>query len=235
MKELFQNALGVDSPWYIKDIEFTDKQLNIYIDFKRGSKFLNEEDGTLCGIHDTVNKTWRHLNFFQHECFLHARVPRIKKSNGKVKLISPPWAGKISGFTMLFEAFLIQFCKSMPVHNVSKLTGVSDYLIWRVLDLYVDEALSKEDLQDVANLGIDETSVAKGHNYITLFVDLLTRRTIHITDGKDSQTVDDFTKVLESKKGNPEQITNVSCDMSPAFIKGVREQLPKKRNLSLKR
>ena len=58
--------------------------------------------------------TWRHLNFFQHECYLHARVPRIKRDDGCVRLISPPWSGVVSGFTLLFEALLIQLCMNNP-------------------------------------------------------------------------------------------------------------------------
>ncbi len=113
------------------------------------------------------------------------------------------------------------------MHNVSQLTGVSDYLIWRVLDVYINAAKFDEDLHVLHTIGMDETSIAKGHDYITLFVDLLEKRTVHISDGKGSATVVDFVEYLEDRKGDREQITNVSCDMSPAFIKGVGEQLPK--------
>jgi len=141
-------------------------------------------------------------------------------------MISPPWSGVVSGFTLLFEALLIQFCRSMPVHNVSQLTGVSDHKIWRVLDVYVNAAKFDEDLSDVTLLGMDETSVAKRHDYIPLFVDIEKRKTLHISDGKDSKTVENFVEVLENGKGDRNQITNASCDMSPAFIKGIGEYLP---------
>ncbi|SMG64999.1 hypothetical protein BMETH_294011511152, partial [methanotrophic bacterial endosymbiont of Bathymodiolus sp.] len=49
---------------------------------------------------------------------------RIKRDDGKFRLTPTPWEGKDSGFTLLFEALLIQLCKAMPVHNVSDLTGV---------------------------------------------------------------------------------------------------------------
>jgi transposase len=229
MEALFQQALGIESPWFIKSIEFdtADKRLDIHVDFTRGATFSDGSDGAPCKAYDTVNKTWRHLNFFQHECYLHARVPRIKRDDGCVRLVSPPWSGVVSGFTLLFEALLIQLCKSMPVHNVSQLTGVSDYLIWRVLDVYINAAKFEEDLHALHTIGMDETSIAKGHDYITLFVDLLEKRTVHISDGKGSATVVEFVEYLEDRKGNREKITNVSCDMSPAFIKGVGEQLPK--------
>ncbi|MDQ6991079.1 MAG: ISL3 family transposase [Mariprofundaceae bacterium] len=205
------------------------KCLRIDVDFEAGSTFTDgsdDSDGCAYKAYDSIRKEWRHLNFFEHECYLTARVPRVKRSDGKVRMVSPPWSGKVSGFTLLFEALLMQLCKAMPVHNVSQLVGVSDYLIWRILDVYIDSAKLHEDLSRVDSIGMDETSIAKGHDYITLFVDLKERSTMHVSKGKSHETAVDFVKVLESKSGCREQVKDVSCDMSPAFIKGVREQLP---------
>jgi transposase len=235
MEDLFQRALGISTPWFIKSMDFDEntKRLDIEIDFKRGSTFSDIDEETDSSksykAYDTVKKTWRHLSFFQHECYLHARVPRIKRDDGRIRMIPPPWSGVVSGFTLLFEALLIQLCKVMPIHNISQLTGVSDYKIWRVLDVYVQAAKFNEDFSDVTILGMDETSVSKGHDYITLFVDIEKRKTLYISDGKDSKTVEDFAQVLEASHGDPKQITDVSCDMSPAFIKGVSEYLPESK------
>ncbi len=230
--ELFQQALHIHAPWLIKSIDFNadKKRLDIYIDFKKGSAFV-DPDGTSdtakrYKAYDTVKKTWQHLNFFEYECHLHARVPGIKRDDGKVRLIPAPWEGKVSGFTLLFEALLIQLCKAMPVHNVSQLTGVSDHKMWRVLDTYIELAKKDEDFSDLSIIGMDETSIAKGHEYITLFVDLEEKRTVHISAGKDNKTVVDFVEDLEAKKGDRKATKQVSCDMSPAFIKGVKENLP---------
>jgi len=106
----------------------------------------------------------------------------------------------------------------MPVHNVSQLVGVSDYLIWRILDVYIASAKLDEDLSDLDSVGMDETPIAKGHDYITLFVDLDKRSTVHVSEGKSHTTVVDFVHILESKSGCREQVKDVSCDMSPAFI-----------------
>jgi transposase len=224
--------LHIDSPWLIKSIDFDvdKKRLDIYIDFKRGSTFSNPDIST--GIakqykaYDTIQKKWKHLNFFEYECYLHIRVPRIKRDDGKIRLIPTPWQGKVSSFTLLFEALLIQLCKAMPVHNVSQLTGVSDHKIWRVLDTYIALVKKDEDYSAISIIGIDETSIAKGHDYITLFVDLVERKTQFISTGKDNKTVVNFVEELESKQGDRQNIKQVSCDMSPAFIKGVKENLP---------
>lgn len=232
MKNLFEQALSLTKPWYIKSLEFDadKKQLDIFIDFRKGSKFYYDDLKTSIKgefpVHDTKEKTWRHLNFFQHECYLHCRTPRVKLTDGSTRLISPPWSGINSGFTLLFEALIIQLCQNMPVKSVSKMINETDKKIWRILEKYIEGVLEQEDYSQVSQVGIDETSRAKNHEYITLFVDLLEKRTIYITEGKDSKTVTKFRKDLELHNGNPSQITDVSCDMSPAFIKGVNESFP---------
>lgn len=66
----------------------------------------------------------------------------------------------------------------MPVNVVSKLTGVSNSKLWRILGKYVDTALGANDYSNLTAVGVDETSARKEHNYIFLFVDLNKRRTI---------------------------------------------------------
>lgn len=73
--DLFQMALGLESPWYVDRTEFDAerKRLDLYLDFRKGGRFTCPECGKGgCPAHDTTEKTWRHLDFFQHEAFLHA-------------------------------------------------------------------------------------------------------------------------------------------------------------------
>jgi len=231
-KELFEVALNVVEPWFIKDVKFDveKKRLDIHIDFHKGSEFYYEsKEDNIRGkfkAYDTQEKEWRHLNFFEHECYLHARVPRVEITEGKPRLIRPPWAGLNNGFTMLFEALVLQLASHMPVHTVSQIIKESDYKIWSLLERYVNKSLASNDYSQLNAVGMDETSKRKGHDYITLFVDLNKKKTIFITEGKDQKTVKAFVEDLKSHKGNPETIKDVSCDMSPAFIRGVTKFLP---------
>ena len=232
-KELFQMALNVTDPWFVSDLKFDadNKRLDIYIDFKKGSTFSyidpeSKEEFVGLKVHDTKDKKWRHLNFFEHECYLHTRVPRVKLPNGKIKLISTPWEGLSNGFTLLFEALLVQLCQAMPVNRVASITKTSDDKLWSMLGSYIDTTRQEENFENIDAVGLDETSRAKGHEYITLFVDLQKRRTIFITQGKDNLTVARFAYDFQNHNGSIKAIKDVSCDMSPAFIKGVKENLP---------
>ena len=85
---IFTAALGVESPWHVESVAFNveERRLDIHLAFKRGSRF--EVDDVASAVHDTVEKTWRHLNFFQHECYLHARVPRVNTKYGRTLMPS---------------------------------------------------------------------------------------------------------------------------------------------------
>jgi transposase len=229
-KKIFEMALSITKPWFINDIKFDHekKKLDIFIDFKRGSVFssIKEDYNEMYKAYDTVDKTWRHMNFFEHECYISCRTPRIDLGDNQTELISPPWAGMNSGFTLLFEALIIQLCTSMTVHSVSKIINENDNKIWRLLEKYIDISREEEDYSDISVIGMDETSRAKGHEYVTLFVDLKKKKTIFVTEGKGHETINEFSKDLEIHKGSADNIEDVSCDMSPAFIKGVKENLP---------
>lgn len=231
LKQVFEEALGIRDPWFIEAVNFdADKRrLDIHIDFPPGAKFeyISEEEDISgeFGVYDTVEKTWRHLNFFQYECYLHCRVPRVKPEDNKIRQVKVPWAGKSPGFTLLFEALLMQLCCEMPVNAVSRLTGADDNKIWRMLDVYVETARKYESFADVTRIGLDETSKSKHHDYVTLFVDLEARKTVFVTEGKDNTTIEKFCDDFKKHGGDPEKITDVSCDMSPAFIKGTTENL----------
>jgi transposase len=227
--ELIQTALMLTPPWQVAECQFdiNQERLNIHLDFLKGSQFSCPAcDQADCAVHDTKEKSWRHLNFFQHETYMSARVPRIKCSNCGVRLIDVPWARAGSEFTLLFEAYIMILAPSMPVKRIAELVSEHDTRLWRLIQHHVDEAREEADYSDVKKVGVDETSSKLGHNYVSLFVDLEKQKTIFATEGKDSTTVELFKDDLSKHHGDPEAIVDVSCDMSPAFIKGVEENLP---------
>ena len=84
--EIFSIALGLEEPLYVKEVVFDKEllQLDVYLVFKKGHLFL-ADDNQYYTAYDTVERRWEHLNFFQHKCYLHAKVPRVKQSDGKIK------------------------------------------------------------------------------------------------------------------------------------------------------
>ena len=164
---LLQLALGLVPPWAVIRSEFDAeaRQLDIHIDFAAGSRFACPCCGAAdCPAYDTEQMSWRHLDFFQHQAFLYARVPRVHCTRCGIKTLSVPWARPDSGFTLLFEALVMSLVSAMPVNTVARLVGEHDTRLWRVIHHYVDRARAKADLSTVRRVAIDETAARRGHN-----------------------------------------------------------------------
>lgn len=227
--ELFSRALGLEEPWQVIKIEFseTDQEINIYLDFPLGSRFrcpkCKRKD---VRAYDTKERRWRHLNFFQHRAYLHCPMPRVNCPDCGIKSVELPWTRSGSGFTLLFEALIITLAREMTVSALARLIGEHDTRIWRVIQHYVSEARKKEVYHDVDKIGIDETSRKRGHHYVTLFVDLDKSKVIFATEGRDSGSIGRFSNDFHDHGGDPDGVSEVCCDMSPAFIDGVEQCLP---------
>lgn len=228
--DLFTDALGLTAPWEVQDVSFDAERsrIDFKVRFQRGSRFACPTCGAKNQpVHDTKQREWRHLNFFQHEAYIQADLPRVRcKQCGKTTQVEAPWARPQTGFTQLFEALVITLCRQMPVNAVASYLNVSDDTIWRMLHFYVEGARSLEDFSQVTAVGLDETASRRGHNYISLFHDLEQRRLLYACEGRDHSTVERFTEDLKAHGGDAGNITAACSDMSKAFIKGVGVYLP---------
>ena len=228
-EELFKMALNVQDPWIVKKIDFSPdtKQLDIWIDFIPGSKFDCPECGTSgCAPYDTNEKTWRHLNFFQFKTYLHCRVPRVQCTKCGILQVKIPWAREQSGFTLLMDALIVILARKMTITAIAEHIDEHDTRIWRVVEHYVEEARSEQDFSTVTAVGIDETACTRGHKYVSLVVNLEDSKVIHISKGKDASVVSLFKEDFSAHNGEPGNVQQFCCDMSPAFIKGIEEQFP---------
>ena len=245
---LFTAALQLKYPWKVTNVAFLPDEdnpakmtLHITVGFEKGAKFIffyedgsiwSDEDGNPieCTAHDTVDRTWRHLNFFQYETYIHAKMPKVSDGQGHCPTVQAPWARKNSGFTLLFESWVLELAKHVPVAAIARLVGEHDGRLWRIIKHYVDEARKLKDYSTVASIGMDETS-RKGHNYITVVVDLKERNVIFATEGKDHTTVDTFVEDFKAHNGNPDNIRIVTCDMSLGFRKGIADNFPNSQTI----
>jgi transposase len=229
--KLFEAALGITPPWSVSSVEFDEKlkSLTLKIDFKAGSKFEVSGHAGAHGVHDTQTKRYRHLNFFEHECHLEVRTPRVKLPNGSIRLVEPDFAGRLNGFTLLFEALVLMLAQQMPFAAVSRIVGESAHRVMAVCSKYVEIACGLADYSGVTALAVDETSRARGHSYVTLAADADARRVLFVTEGRAAGTIEELAEYLEDHGCAASDISSVSIDMSPAFIAGVTEHLPNAR------
>ena len=141
----------------------------------------------------------------------------------KVYTVRAPWEGRSRGLTQEFEAFALTLMREMPVRKAGEILGETDQKLWRALFAHVDAAWADLSWENVVWVGADEMNRRKGHNYLTVFVDLEAKRVLLAVEGKDATTWERFAEQLGRHNGHPKAITQVAIDMSPAYIKGVKE------------
>ena len=227
--QLFAQALPLGDPWIVTSsrLEGKPKHLLLELDFREGeTRAQCPECGQSCPIHDRRERRWRHLNFWQYETELVARVPRTRCEKCGVHQVEVPWARPGSGFTLLFEAWALLLSKEMAVSEAAATLGIHDTRLWRLIHHYVGEAHAQEDWSEVKRIGVDETSRCKGHSYVSCFADLDSGRLLFMELGRDAETVGQFAEQLVEHQSSAEEIVEVAMDMSPAFQSGVQSYLP---------
>ncbi|TRM11459.1 ISL3 family transposase [Lentibacillus cibarius] len=231
--DVFQSALEIPEPWYVFHHELAKEEdtLHIYIEYRSGAEFSCSNCGKSgCKVHDIQDqdRVWRHLDFWQFRTLLHARMPRVKcKACGKIRTVTIDWARPGAGFSLRFEHHVLSLMTEMPVASVAREVGEHDTRLWRVFNHYVDKVMENMDVSNVTRIAMDETSRAKGHKYVTFFIDADTKRLLFATTGKGAEVLQDFCQFLDSKGASKSQIEEVCCDMSPSFISGIEENFPK--------
>lgn len=229
VETLFTTALGLQAPWSVKKVELDTAKRRIDFEVACTAKRLacSACGAADQGIHDRVERSWRHLDFFQYEAWLHAQVPRVKcGACGKTTQVAVPWAREGSGFTLLFEALGLSLCRELPVAQAAALLRVAAKRLWTRIEHYVKAARAKDDMGGVRLIGIDETRMKRGQAYLTVVHDLENKRLLFATPGRGHETVAAFTQDLAAHGGDPAAVAHVCMDMSAAYAKGVGEALP---------
>lgn len=225
---IFALGLGLTPPWKLigqqLDMMKHPHELRLLVAADRGALYPCPECGKDCKAHDFKELTWRHLNFFQHLCFITAPVPRTNCPEHGIKRINVPWAREGSHFTLLFEQAAMTMLREMPVLVAARHMQVTDKRLWRIILHYVNKAIRRLDLSALKAFSLDETKSRKGHRYVTVFIDLdrKERPVIFATPGKGKDTVRAFGRFLKEHGGNPENVLEVVSDMSGAFVSSVK-------------
>lgn len=227
-EQTFEQLLGLGTSWKVIRTEF-EAERNTFVICVTETEALWAQESAQCRqtvtCYDHVEPMqWRHLNVFNKECVIVSALPRGRRSqDGAIYRVTPPWEGRSKHFSKEFEAFALTLMREMPVKKAGQILGENDQRMWRMLHAHVEAARARADWSEVVWVGADEMNRRKGHNYLTVFADLVEKRVLFATEGKDASVWASFAQELQAHNGHPKAITQVAIDMSPAYQKGVRE------------
>ena len=228
-EKMFHELLGLGMKWEVKESRFERESGTVFLKIQERAELWEgvrcpKDGGDVFCYDHTEELTWRHLNVFQHRCEIRCRLPRGKcRGCGHVFRVRPPWEGLSTHFTKEFEAFVLLLIREMPVARVAALVGERDMRLWRMTFKHVQGAYEQADFSNVCCVGVDELNIRKGHQYVSVFADLVAKRVLFATEGKDKEVWVKFVEALEAHNGHSHSITQASMDMSRAYQCGVAE------------
>ena len=227
-KELYQQILGLLSPWTVSDVQLDhdSQEIRVRVEHPRGAKFCCPECSAELPCHDhAAERRWRHLDSCQFKTVLIARTPRVKCPEHGVRNATLPWAEKGSRFTIMFERFAIDvLMAAQTVKGAQGILRTSWDETWHILDKAVERGKSRKCEKAMPRIGIDEKAFRKGQNYITLIYDLDNSTVEAIADGNDTDSGRDcFSQLSQSQR---ESVDAIAMDMSAAFVKAAKASIP---------
>ena len=235
-EKVFQDLLGLGEGWAVQGVDYEAEQNRFVIVIQETEKLWPTQTCPVetCRQKPVVYKdradvrSWRHLDVFGKKSETLCLVPRGRCTCcGHIYRVPVPWEGEGKHFSKEFEAFALTLMREMPTAKAAEILNTTDHQLWRMLFAHVDKAYAALDMSEVCWIGVDEMNTRKGHNYLTVFADLVKKRVLFATEGKDHATFEAFVAALGAHNGHPKAITQAAIDMSKAYQKGVKENLPK--------
>jgi len=229
-EQVFHQILALGEGWRVSAVDYVEKASQVLIRVEDLPALWATQScphcqaKTVAGYDHAPERRWRHLNVCQLESEIVCALPRGQcKACQKIYTVRAPWEGRSRGLTQEFEAFALTLMREMPVKKAGEILGETDQKLWRALFAHVDAAWAALSWENVVWVGADEMNRKKGHNYLTVFVDLFAKRVLLAVEGKDATVWERFSEQLLKHNGHPKAITQIAIDMSPAYQKGVRE------------
>ena len=126
-------------------------------------------------------------------------------------------------YTRQFERYALDLSRFMTIKDVALHLNVSWDVVKDIQKRHLARRFGRPKLKNLRRIAIDEISIGKGHRYLTVVMDLRSGVVVFVGDGKGAEALEPFWRRLKASKARVEA---VAIDMSPAYIRAVRENLP---------
>jgi transposase len=170
-----------------------------------------------------IERSFRTLPIGSKPTFLMLKVPRVLCFGcGKTRQVRVPFAAPKKHYTRSFERYAIELSAQMTIKDVANHLAVSWDVIKDIQSRSLQRRFGKPKLHKLKQIAIDEINIGKGHRYLTIVLDLLSGAVVFVGDGKGVDALQPFWKRLRRAHTT---IEAVATDMSPAYIRAVRENI----------
>ena len=225
-RDLYAKILGITGPWEVVDVTVDDEKQTVEVRLatKAGTTQSCPECGRAASGYDTRERRWRHLDTCQFRTELVAAVPRVDCGEHGVRQVKVPWAEDGSRFTALFEALAIDWMKEASLSGVTRVLGLTWDEAAGIQQRAVARGLARRARHVPTRMGVDETSFAKRHEYVTVISDQETGAVVSVANGHGREVLDTFYTGLTADERAA--IETVAMDMWEGYIRPTLEHVP---------
>jgi len=223
---LYKDIVGVYEPWMITAVikDEVSRKITVRIEHKLDKTIACPICAQSTKLYDHRIRILRYLDTCQYETFLEVHVPRIKCEKDGVQQIQIPYAEKHSRFTSRLEAAIITWLQSAPISTVAENFNLSWDAVDGIMQRAVKRGLERRKTVKVYDLGVDETSYQKRHEYVTTILDKNRDCVLDVLDDRKAETLEVWFKT--QKSSDLSDLRSISMDMWDPYIKAVKETIP---------
>lgn len=228
---MYERLLGLESPWRVQDVELRLVEGEVVVQVGADRQiWVCPDCGRRMHVHDYSTRRWRHLDTCQFKTIIEARVPRVKCAEHGTATVQVPWADKHSRFTALFERLAIDMLHDCSIKAASKYLRLSWDETDHIKAKAVERGLRRKGVAEATAICLDEKSVGRGHDYVTVVAKLTGKRAIvdYIGDGREEASLEEFWAAHDEEA--LKKILCASMDMWKPYMNAVEANLPAGKN-----
>lgn len=231
MPQFYKNLLDITDPWEVASIKRDSKnrEVTAIVALKASVPLLCPICGRIAKLHDHRFRRWRHLDSCNHKTIVEADIPRVECPEHGVKQVAVTWAVKGSRFTAEFESTVLLWLQHDPISTVAENFRLSWDEVDGIMSRAVKRGLARRDKTSPKNIGIDETSFQKHHQYVTVILDKDSDTIIDILDDRKADTLKIWFET--QNKSDFSQLQSITMDMWDPFINAVKKNFHNAENL----
>jgi transposase len=207
----------------VTTVAFTDD--GIVVRLRRRARRHRCPCGRTAPGYDRSIRRWRHLDLAASKLWLEAEIWRVDcRACGRVRTEAVPWARPGARLSQDLEDLIAWLAQRTDKTSITRLLRVSWDAVQAVVMRVVAEHLHDRRLDGVFNLGVDEISYKRGHQYLTVVADHDTGRVLHVAPGRSQAALQGFFDLLGPDRCG--QVRAISMDMAHIWRDPCERNIP---------
>ena len=220
----FNRMLRVPGAW-VDEVDLDDDEV-VVVRLRRKSPRRRCPCGSESRTrYDTSRRRWRHLDLGARQLWLEAEIWRLDcRACGRVRTEEVPWARPGARHTYDLENLIGWLAQRTDKTSICRLLRVSWEAVQAAVTRVVADHLDDRRLDGLFNLGVDEISYKRGHQYLTVVADHDTGRVVWVAEGRTQAALQGFFDALGPERCA--QVRAVSMDMATIYRDATRRAVP---------